>query len=1003
MTAGHRVPSSGLHKIEPVSVEVKSEQAGRLRDVLAELFQYDRTDLDFGIYRVLNQRRDEIDRFLDDELIESVTDAFAAERATRTLLEEELDAAEEDARRLGVDPEAASTVRDLRARLAEASDTTQLADQVFADLARFFSRYYREGDFLSLRRYRANTYAIPYEGEEVLLHWANRDQYYIKSSESLASYAFRLPGSSRTVRFSVVAADETAGGVKPGPGEERRFRLAEDPVEIRGTEELRVSFVYVAATKETKQSDLNAEAASRLLDDGVSPGFEELGSVDGDSDRTLLRRHIDRFTARNTHDYFIHKDLDGFLRRELDFFVKNEILHLDELDNLDASRLDSAMARARVLRHLAHRVIEFLAQIEEFQKRLWLKEKLVLETSWLVTLDLVPEELYPEIAANEQQRLAWVELLSLDRLDGWSEHLDASFLRANRELVLDTRHFESAFVDRLLGSLANIDETTLGVVVDGENFQALQLLGRRYSQQIDCIYIDPPYNTGGDGFLYKDRYQHASWLAMMADRVELGREMLPKDGVFVVSIDDEEHPRLRMLLDQLFGADDFVANVEWQKKYAPANDATWFSDDHDHLIWYARDKSVWRPQKLERTSEQDSAYKNPDQDPRGPWMSDNYTSNKSRAERPNLYYAIKQPTTGEDIWPSEKRVWAYNEDQHKKHVDEGRLWWGADGLNATPRLKRFLAEVGDVVPRTVWTHRDAGHNQDAVRDLKALFGVNPFPSPKPVRLMRRILAVAGGDVVMDFFAGSGTLGHAALNDSRDGARRRFVLVEAGPHVESVLRPRMVKCLHAGQWKDGAPVTRGGLTGLIKCVRLESYEDTLDNLRLERTETQEQLLQTHHEMADDYLVHYMLDNETRGALLNGYSFASPGNMRAIVTVNGEVVERSVDFVETFNLLLGLRVLTHQLCDGVRAITGLGPAEERILVLWRDTTEVANEALEAWFEEHGESLGRSELARIYVNGDCTLERMRSTGEGWSVHLTDHEFQRLMFETADAAAAG
>jgi adenine-specific DNA-methyltransferase len=981
-----------------MSVDVSSEKAQRLRDLLADLFQYDRADLDFGIYRILNQRRDEISRFLDDELIPSVTEAFAGESPAARRLEQALLGAEENARELDISPEDAPKVRELREKLASAAEGDQLADQVFADLTRFFARYYHQGDFLSLRRYRAGTYAVPYEGEEVLLHWANRDQYYIKSSESLASYAVRLPGSELTVRFAVVSADEVAGGAKPAPGDERRFKLADNPIEENGSGELRLQFIYVPAGKDTKQADLNSEAVERVLENGLPDAWRQLEAEDGDSGRSLLEKHIERFTARNTHDYFIHKDLGGFLRRELDFFVKNEVLHLDELENLDATRLDAAMSRARVLRRVAHTVIDFLAQVEEFQKRLWLKKKLVLESSWLVTLDCVPDELYGEVAANDDQRIDWVELLAIDQLDGYGEPLTVDFLRANDALVLDTRHFGEAFVDRLIGGFEDIEDVTLGVVVDGENFQALELLKSRYSGHVDCIYIDPPYNTGGDGFLYKDRYQHASWLAMMADRLAAARTLLADNGVLVASIDDDEHPRLRLLLDQVFRAENFVANVVWQKKYAPANDAKWFSDDHDHLVWYARGKEIWRPQKLPRTAEQDSAYKNPDNDPRGPWMSDNYTSNKSRTERPNGWYGIGQPNTGEEIWPSERAVWRYTREQHDANERDSRVWWGTNGTNGTPRYKRFLSEVGDVVPRTVWLHSEASHNQDAVRDLQALFGLNPFPSPKPVRLMRRILAVADGNTVIDFFAGSGTFGQAALEDLRNGAPRRFVLVEAGPHVESVLRPRMVKCLHAGEWKDGEPTASGGLSGAIKCLRIESYDDALDNLRLERSEAQEQLLQAHRGVGDDYLVHYMLDQESRGPLLNGSTFTSPAGMHALVTVNGETSTMAVDLVETFNLLLGLRVETNRKHDAVRAVTGVDPDGERVVVLWRDVGELADEALEAWFEQHGEDLDRTEIARIYVNGDCTLERLRRPDERWAVHLTDQEFQRLMFESAD-----
>jgi adenine specific DNA methylase Mod len=306
-----------------------------------------------------------------------------------------------------------------------------------------------------------------------------------------------------------------------------------------------------------------------------------------------------------------------------------------------------------------------------------------------------------------------------------------------------------------------------GLCIQGENFQALNLLRERFNEKVDCVYIDPPYNTGNDGFLYKDTYRHSSWMSMMADRVEVTRDLMPDDSALFANVDDNEQDNLRKLLGQVFGEENFVANLIWQKKYSPANDAKWFSDDHDHILAYAEDKTVWRPDRLPRTEKQNKQYTNPDDDPRGPWMSDNYVSNKSKEERPNTYYPITNPNTGEEIWPSEDAVWRYSKEQHEKHVEENRIWWGMDGTNSTPRYKRFLSEVQGVVPRTVWTYEKAGHNQDAVREIQGLFGGIDFPSPKPTKLLRRVLQVGGGDVILDYFAGSGTTGHAVMAMNHD--------------------------------------------------------------------------------------------------------------------------------------------------------------------------------------------------------------------------------------------
>ena len=224
-------------------------------------------------------------------------------------------------------------------------------------------------------------------------------------------------------------------------------------------------------------------------------------------------KHLERYTAKNSFDYFIHKDLAGFLGRELDLYLKIQVLNLDDLALGDAARLRRALARVRTIRHMADKIIAFLAQLEDFQKRLWLKKKFVLETQYCMTLDRVPDTLYPEIAANTAQREEWVELLAIDEIagdlgnggTGYSEPLTVEFLKANPYLLLDTRHFDADFTDRILAALSDagpLEDHLDGLLVHGENFQALNLLQSRYWKQVDCIYIDPPYNTDSSSILY---------------------------------------------------------------------------------------------------------------------------------------------------------------------------------------------------------------------------------------------------------------------------------------------------------------------------------------------------------------------------------------------------------------------------------------------------------------------------------------------------------------------
>ena len=1005
-----------------------SASFNKLRSKLAELFQLDAAaELDFGIYRILNARRVEIAEFLDS--LEGQVDANLAEAlgsgsgATKA----ELDKTIADLRALSVDETAIAAnkkVIALREKLAAAgSDPTALSQEIFSHLATFFSRYYQDGDFISLRRYKKDTYAIPYEGEEVKLHWANADQYYIKSSETLRDYAFRLgpapksdkPDTRPTVTFKLVEADTEKNNAKAVAGQERRF-VFQGVFPTDAKDHLILGFAYLPLGKGEKQTALNEAAAKAILTEHAKGTFTDLAAKDPTytgsqkGGRTILSKHLTEYTGRNTFDYFVHKDLGGFLRRELDFYVKNEVLHLDDLDEAPEANWTETRAKLKALRSIAAKVIHFLAQLEDFQKKLWLKKKFVTACDYVVTLDRIPEEMYPEIAACDAQREEWVRLFSIDEIKGdlgrtgYSKPLRLEFLKENQILPIDTRNLPGDLSRRIAINFSQID----GLVFDSENFQAIRTAANRYRDSLPCIYIDPPYNTGGDGFAYKDQFQHSSWGSFLLDRIATARWLLsPNDGSIFASIDDGEQAFLRDLMGIAFGADNFVANIIWQKKYAPANDATWLSDDHDFLVGYARNKPKWTPGRLPRDATNNKAYSNPDGDERGDWRADNYKCNKSADERPNLYYAITNPTTGEEIWPQRNAVWRYNKETHEKNEANGVVWWGKDGTNGTPAYKRFLTDVGELVTRTIWKYDEVGHNQDGIRQLRALIPETVFTSPKPTGLIERVVRVGNAGTVLDFFAGSGTTGHAVINLNReDGGDRKYILIEMGEHFNTVLIPRLKKVIYSSEWKDGKPQNRNtGISHCIKILRLESYEDTLNNLRLHRSRAQELALEAMSpEAREQYQLGYMLDLEARGSqsLLNISAFTDPWNYSLEIASGsaGETKTTKVDLVETFNWLLGLTVLAQgggpdKKSGGVVWVEGTNPEGEKVLVLWRNTSEVDADALNAWCKKQKVKVQDGEFALIYVNGDHHLENLRREDQPWKVRLTDEEFPKHMWE--------
>ena len=354
-------------------------------------------------------------------------------------------------------------------------------------------------------------------------------------------------------------------------------------------------------------------------------------------------------------------------------------------------------------------------------------------------------------------------------------------------------------------------DTTENLIIEGDNLEVLKLLQKSYLGKVKMIYIDPPYNTGND-FIYPDNYTeslqtyleytgqvdaegkkfstnteadgrfHSKWLNMMYPRLYLARNLLRDDGVIFITVDNQEEDNLKKIGHEVFGEENFVASIVWQKKVSPANDAHWFSSDHDYVIVYARNKDIWQPNGLDRSEAQTAYYKNPDNDPRGDWNSATYTCNKTRSERLNLYYPITNPHTGKEVWPKETAVWKYAKGISDRHQREHRLYWGADGNAQFPRIKLFLTEMDKVVPRSIWGYADVGHTQEATNELRALLGDTGFETPKPSRLVKRMLEISGNEdddtVVLDFFAGSGTTAHAVLNlNKQDGGNRKFILVQ----------------------------------------------------------------------------------------------------------------------------------------------------------------------------------------------------------------------------------
>jgi adenine-specific DNA-methyltransferase len=800
----------------------------RLLKKLSELFQLDQPDLDFGFYRIMHAKAQEVQDFIGTDLLKIVADAFGdVDEARKAELQAAYEKAIQTAKDFGApNPEETEPVKKAKAALDAVKDTASAEADVYDHLYRFFERYYDAGDFISRRYYTRETsgkaapYAIPYNGEEVKLHWANADQYYIKSAEYFSNFTFDLrqakevqalnsglfettkdTKSTKKVHFKVVEATEGEHGNVKASEQNKRFFIIhkERPVAFNEEGELVVHFEYRPDPEKTGQEGnwrdkRNAEAVETILKalEEYDPQITQMDAdeqtkkeicenlrksadeylrlfnvpapTDSDKKRPLLAKYINQYTGRNTMDYFIHKDLGGFLRRELDFYIKNEVMRLDDIENADAPAVESYLAKIKVLRKIAGKLIDFLAQLEDFQKKLWLKKKFIIETNYCITLDRVPEELYEEIAANEAQCEEWIKLFAIDEIQadlhspGFSRPLTVEFLKANNKLVLDTRFFDEIFKARLVASIENFDEQCDGLLIHSENFQALNTIKERLSGQVSYIYIDPPYNTNEASFIYKNEYKHSSWGSMVGNSIIAGQKLLSSDGVISIAIDDLEQPFLASICDGIFGMERRLGTLVVEIKPSGRTNDNFFATSHEYLLFYGVNAAGANISFFQLTEDQKAQYAESDDNSAFKWRDFLRTGGYSTPEeRPNSFYPIYFNEASGDITLDEKdgytkilpvdsegkfRVWRKTPPSFLEHLKVGEI-------NITKnRSGQLKVQIIDRIktgtrPKSVWIGKQYDAASHGTKLLKQIFGdTSPFTFPKSIHAVYDCVYIA---------------------------------------------------------------------------------------------------------------------------------------------------------------------------------------------------------------------------------------------------------------------
>lgn len=657
----------------------------------------------------------------------------------------------------------------------------------------------------------------------------------------------------------------------------------------------------------------------------------------------------------------------------------------------------------------------------------------MIETNYCLTLDKIfsrfddtqiCSSLISEMLNNKEQLDEWIKLFSIDELEGFTSPLTEKFLRANDKLILDTKFFSTEFKYEILSLFDNLDEECTGLLINSENFQALNLMLEKYREKVHGIHIDPPYNTKTSGFLYKNQFKHSSWLSLMSDRLKISLEYLNTSGNLLVHIDENEYEYLFQLITS-FNLVNFGTLV-WDKRN-PMNGTHGLAIQHEYLIWFGKSEQLIKNpvQNLieifekkefllkkydsvcgELKSEFSKWIKGQKQLPGGlkaysliDETGQIYRGISLRAPEPRLdkkfFVPLIHPLTGRPC-PVPPNGFSRTPETLAKMIKNGEIIFGEDDTTQPQQKKILTLDSVNQMTSIV---------QDAKKGKATLdrFGL-AFPYCHPVSFYSKILNTFEiNSTFLDYFAGSGTTGHAVIELNReDQGNRKFILVEMGKYFNTVLKPRIQKVIYSKNWKNGKPVDREGISSMFKYSSLESYEDTLNNLDLKASHSQLQLISSNSKLREEYMLSYMLDLESKESLIRIKDFANPFNYKLKIIEENETKEKSVDLIETFNYLLGFNTetLDYDSEKGVLYLEGKNNADEKILIIWRDLAKLNNEALNEWFSKRYSSK-ELEHAAIYVNGDNNLENLKLSEDRWKLRLIESEFHRLMFDTSAVEA--
>lgn len=1007
----------------------RQQMETRFVELMTELFQLDEAEaLDFGLYRVIRRHNREVKAFLGEiiteneskvlqggqlaELLNAAFEAIGHEAQAEDkfrikdledqlglkpgMTQEQREAILTQAENI---PAAKGLVAEYRSRtetIGQQQTVQQDRAEVLNRLYQFFSRHYQDGDFIVERRYgKGGSRYVKSTGEDTEFHWATEDMYYIKSGDIFTDFPVRLANGQR-ILFTVEPESLQATRAALKPNDKAHYELDET---TKDGEVIKVRLKYLKGAQTEKQKDEIVTAVQKV----GAGGTAEVGAD--------IRRWLNRFMARNQSDFFIHKRLKEALTDDLDIFIKTEVLDIDQLLAGATQQTDlpkRSMKVARIVREIGGHIIDFLAALEDFQKALWEKKKLVFETRYVITLDRL-ERYCPEwLAKNidtivKKQRKEWKELGLGDYAKAAAcIHKTAGDLATKGSehylpLPVDTKNFDTAFKWSLLEAVTatiDLDDELEGVAINSDNWQALNGLQQKYGQQIQALYADPPYNTDAGPIDYKNGYRKGSWAALIYDRFVLSRNLLQLDGIACATIDDYQQRELHTIMEMVFGVDNRVGTVAIRANPRGRPTKTGLAVAHEYAIFFRNDPSSVL-EKVERTAKQQERYKESDEQGVFEWMNfRRQGSNSDRSARWRLYYPIFLTETALRIpkitWNEEHKEWVLQEKPKKGEevvypIDEDgnqKTWrWKHDEVTANPdefQVKddrsgrrwvyfKYRPNQKGVQATTVWSDARHSATEYGTAIVKKLFGKNAFSYPKSFLAVQDCLKVAGlrddEGWCIDIFAGSGTTAHAVMAmNADDGGKRKFILVETNKYFESVTLNRVKKVSASLDWKDGSAEAINGSGTFVRVQALEQYDDTLESLDADISAGSSGEL---HFQDAVFALRYRLDATTRALYCGVDRFSTPfGYKLKQAEGGGEAQPHDVDLVESIPYLLGLDVIRLYREDQGVVLLGRNRRKQSVAVFFRDcNAKNSAEWVKAKLAEHPAD-------RVYTNDPASL---------------------------------